>query len=724
MHDLFFSTRPARALPPVRPFLLVTLSALAAVALGCETAPAPAIDGGLDAPRPDAPFFRPDGSTPCTVDTECDDEVPCTNDVCNTLGFCESRTDASRCDDMIFCNGIEICHPYRGCIPGPRESCDDMDVCTIDRCNEPEKRCDHSPRDLDEDGDVDFFCPGGGDCDDRDATRSSLAREICMDTQDNNCDGAVDESMCGRAPYDQCTAMSASDVPPLDVSAGGTFVLSTVGAVNDYSITCPFSGGRDVVTTFTIPAGTGPRDLRAEAQGSTFTAVMALRSTCEDAATQVDCAYGFPGIIRRRSLPEGTYYLIIAGGTGATFSDITLTVALTAPTPTPTNESCAMPQDVPAGGGTISGSFVDVRDDLTAGCGFGGSLDLVYRFTVPSGGPRDVRISATAARSEALSFAVRSTCDMASTELQCAYGSPAAARLHELAPGDYFVIVEGPTSSEPDFSLNVEILPPTPRLAGDTCSNPIALTLGTPYSGSLSGMEHDLDTTCGYAYRDAVHQFTLTEPADVTVTVDGGSAYMAVSLRPTACTNSAGQLRCSNGFAPRTRLRGLAAGTYWVVVESQTTGAYSIEVDAVVPPVVSVAASGNDLCGTAWVVPETGGLFTGSTVGFLDDFHTSSATCAFTTATAPDVAFRLDLTTARRVVATTEGSSFDTVLYVHRDFCNRGGLELYCNDDGPGIGTRSIIERVLDPGTYYFVIDGYNMFYSGDYVFEVLVSAP
>jgi hypothetical protein len=550
--------------------------------------------------------------------------------------------------------------------------------------------------------------------------RSSLAREICMDMRDNDCDETTDEPECGRAPYDQCTPMSAADVPPLDVSAGGTFTISTIGAVNDYSISCGF-GQRDVVATFTIPAGTGPRDVRIEAQGSTFTAGISLRSTCTDASTELECRNGFPAVVRRRSLPEGTYYLILAGGSSATSSDIVLNVSLSAPTPPPSNDTCSAPIDVPAGGGSVMGSFVDARDDMMAGCSFGGQLDLVYRFSVPSDGPHDVRISATGTRSEALSFVVRSVCDMAATDVQCANGSPAAARLHELAPGDYYVIVEGPPSSEPDFSLSVEILPPTPRQPGDTCTDPIPLTIGTTYSGTLAAMEHDLDVSCGYFYREAVHEFTLTEAADVAITVDGGTNYMAVSVRPTACTASGSQLRCSNGTRPRTRLRGLPAGTYWVVVESANSGAYTVNVEATSPPATAVAASGNDLCPGAWPIPETGGLFTGTTVGFLDDMQPSMC---FTRAPGPDVVFRLDLTRARRVTASTDGSSFDTVLYIHRDVCHTVGLEIACSDDTSGVGLTSLIERTLDPGTYYFVIDGYGTGTAGNYVFEVLVSDP
>ena len=124
------------------------------------------------------------------------------------------------------------------------ETCNDDQVCTIDRCNEADKTCEHTPRDLDEDGDVDFFCAGGTDCDDRDPSRASSLPEICSDMIDNDCDDLVDEDGCGRPPYDVCS-------DPLDISAGGVFTLNTDGATPDYQLGCLGATLRaDAVATF------------------------------------------------------------------------------------------------------------------------------------------------------------------------------------------------------------------------------------------------------------------------------------------------------------------------------------------------------------------------------------------------------------------------------------------------------------------------------------------
>ena len=45
--------------------------------------------------------------------------------------------------------------------------------------------------------------------------------------------------------------------------------------------------------------------------------------------------------------------------------------------------------------------------------------------------------------------------------------------------------------------------------------------------GTLVGRQDDHETVCGFSYRDAVYRFTLAEPSDVNVTVDGEAIHDA-----------------------------------------------------------------------------------------------------------------------------------------------------------------------------------------------------
>lgn len=668
-------------------------------------------DAGPDAEMPDAGMADgsrvPDGARLCEVDTDCDDSVACTRDVCDPLGFCRNPVDIEMCSDGIFCNGVEQCDPLRGCVPGPPETCNDSDVCTLDSCDEESKTCRHAALDFDEDGEVDWHCPDesgdlGTDCDDRNPTIGAMLTEVCEDSIDNDCDGqidALDEGGCGTASNDTCD-------DPLDVSAGGTFLVLTTGARADYSTTCGSSSYRDVVLQLTL---TEPRDVTITADGTSGT-VVALRTDCADRATEIECESWFPGQVRARALAAGTYFVIVKDWS---VGEVWVDVDLDAPTAAPTNETCASPIDVSAGG-SFTGTTVDVVDDISTGCGFGSAPDVVYTFTTTA--PQNVYISLLSATGDTeMNFSVRTACADAATELRCQRGTVAYTTLHELPAGTYYIVAEGPSYREVDFTLEVRFNAPAPPPPGDSCTIPLALPLNTTTLGTLADKQDDHSLACsGSSYRDAIYEFTLTEPRDVTVTVDAGTTFVYTSIR-TACADSSAQLRCTSGSPSRSTLRNLPAGTYYLLVESYRGTGFNVTVDTTAPT-PATAVTGNESCATARMVPATGGLFTGSTVGMLNDYTFS--TCGVS-GSAADAVFRLDLTSTKRVVASTAGSGFDTVLHVHNMTC-ASGAEAYCDDDGVD-SLGSLIDQMLPAGTWYFIVDGWGG-YTGDYYFQVTVT--
>lgn len=682
--------------------LAYTRASIAAIAIVTAVAcdqPFQGNDGGPDA-RIDARVVY-DALIPCERDEDCDDGVSCTEDACTDSGYCRNSANPAACDDGIFCNGVERCVPSEGgCVPAAhRETCNDHEVCTIDRCDEETRSCLHLPRDLDGDGDVDFFCAGGGDCDDRDSTVSSLRSEVCGDFVDNDCDGQIDEASCGRPLYDLCSE-------PLDVSEGGFFALTTAGANPDYPSSCMGAGGLDLVAVFTL---TEPRSVDIEAEGDFLAVAVSLRTTCNDGGTEIGCHFGFPAKLQRRSLDPGTYFLHVASPIA---SDIALFVEFGDPLPPEPNDTCESPTDV-SHGGTFTGSTVDVGDETALACGVSGAGEVFYTFVTTE--ERDVVVTAQSRTGESMGWALRSDCADAASDLRCAYGAPATGRIHQLPPGRYFLVVEGPSWTAVEFTVQVQFLDPTPPAPGDTCDDPLEIPLNTPFTGTLVDKEDDDDVSCSFHYREAVHSFTLDDAADVTVTLDTGT-FGSMSIRP-VCEDGATQLRCVSGEPAQVRLLNVQAGTYFVLAEAWRAGGYTLRVDTA-PPTVPDDVSGNDDCTTAYELPPEGGYFRGTTVGLTDDF--SSPSCG--SRTSPDAVFRLTLPTTRRVVLSTEGSTFDTVLQVLTEPCAGGG-ELVCNDDGGGSST-SFIDRTFGAGTYFIVVDGFGMSESGEYFLQVTVSDP
>ncbi len=124
----------------------------------------------------------------CTRDTDCDDGIACTVDLCDVAtGNCSSDADDALCDNGRFCDGVEYCDPLRGCRSGLRPDCDDGVDCTIDDCDSVTDQCVSLP----DDG----FCDNGTFCDGEewcDAVRD------CQSGDPPDCDDGV------SCTVDQC----------------------------------------------------------------------------------------------------------------------------------------------------------------------------------------------------------------------------------------------------------------------------------------------------------------------------------------------------------------------------------------------------------------------------------------------------------------------------------------------------------------------------------------
>jgi hypothetical protein len=75
----------------------------------------------------------------------------------------------------------------------------------------------------------------------------------------------------------------------------------------------------------------------------------------------------------------------------------------------------------------------------------------------------------------------------------------------------------------------------------------------------------------------------------------------------------------------------------------------------------------------------------------------------------PEDVYELRIQHPKVVVATTNGSSADTVVYLRSAMCTDASMELACNDDAsPGNLASTVNASIVQPGTYYLVVDSKN----------------
>ena len=709
------------------PVLRLTLVSVVALSLigaagACSDAPSIIVLGPLpkrpvDLNADDAGVDIPDGSIACSSDSDCDDGVDCTRDICLSQGYCSSTTDYTRCSDDVFCNGVEVCDAFKGCIPGVVPTCDDMDPCTIDSCSDARKSCLHDPRDFDHDGEADLHCPGGTDCDDFDETRGSQRAEICGDAIDNDCDNQVDETTCGQPAHDTCN-------DALDISGGGTFEVSLLGAVADYSSSCYVdedgmtrAPGQDAVFTFEIAE---PSDIKLVARGIQLNgedeiATLTLQRQCGAMSTEVKCAKSFPADLRQRALPAGRYFVIASSSQAAS---VWLSLEVSAATPAPTNALCEDAIDV-SNGGRFEGDFVDVGDETMSVCGTKKQPDVYYKFTLDK--ESDVEISAVSDESGMLTIGVRDTCDDTSMVRGCRSAEPALTRLHQLPPGSYVIVLEGPSSRELSYALEVAFLDPTPMPPGDSCQLPIPLTIGTPVLVSIGDKQAEVRSSCESSGPDAVFSLHLDVPRDVLINADAENDTVFAALQKT-CGDVGTERACSRAAPLELRVHNVDPGDYFVIVDSPDAQSVTLQVTTF-EPTPTTPVTGNDTCATAFEIFGSGGTYTGDTRTLLPNY---SDACGVNVAS-NDAVFKLQLNDRRHVTARLD-SGFDAVLHritdqrTTADVC-MGVPSDKCNDPPPGT-TTAVLDDFLPSGVYYFIVDGFGGTNTGFYTFEIDITAP
>ncbi len=120
---------------------------------------------------------------------DCDDGVDCTVDSCDEESDgCTNLPSDTLCDDALYCNGIETCHPIDGCQPGSSVHCDDGVTCTIDSCDEDLDTCVYLPDDSACDNGV--FCDGIESCDplmDCVFGTDPCLGQVCNESEDSCC---------------------------------------------------------------------------------------------------------------------------------------------------------------------------------------------------------------------------------------------------------------------------------------------------------------------------------------------------------------------------------------------------------------------------------------------------------------------------------------------------------------------------------------------------------
>ncbi len=379
-------------------------------------------------------------------------------------------------------------------------------------------------------------------------------------------------------------------------------------------------------------------------------------------------------------------------------------------------------------GGTTVTIAIDVADagneydtSCASGSGANSGNDVVFAITLTE--PKGLVVTATntaTGTQDSVIGLVASPC-AAFNQVACAdttgATSPEVLTLDRVPAGTWYVVVDNYSmSSTPGtYDVQFELTAPVAGPANDTCAGAQELTFtsgAAMATGTTVGAFNDtagspLSCSARSATNPEVfYKFTLTQPQDVRVAISTpttSNLTAAIAVTSTCGVGgAASEQACTTGSNTNTTARGLAAGTYFIVVDGNSStvdpGEFSLEV-TLLPP---TARPANDTCAT----PAT--LTPGTSVTIDANAARSDYTFSCGPANGGDVVYQFTTTQAQKVTLTATGmNSADAVLALRGAPCDMESSEVACIDDTVAAPEVLVLPN-LPAGTYYVVLAAYS----------------
>jgi len=487
---------------------------------------------------------------------------------------------------------------------------------------------------------------------------------------------------------------------PIPLTAG-TVEGSTVHGEQSNSGSCERSDAREMVYELDVPQ----RERVTIDVDARFDSVLYLRKdVCTDDSAEVDCNDDAPGGGRDKShiehvLEPGKYYVFVDGynqEAGAFKMTVTLEDVVSL------DDACRRAPRL-AVGAPASGTTEGGVDDAHASCGGGAEgADAAWRFDLTS--RSRVRLLE---HSDAVSPVVhlRRACVHEESEVACSESGAAngdATITGVLEAGSYAAFADArDRDAGGPYTLDLDVAPPDGTGAdGDGCGDATPLAgAAASVSGDTFAARDDVAGSCGGAgAADVVYRLDVAKRSRLVATLEGEEApHLLMAWRH--CGERSSEIACG-----RVLDEVLPAGTYFVGVDGASPGALGrFTLDWSLQDLGAQAGA----CAAAPMLVE-GRPLSGTTAGAGDKFDVSCA-AGDAGASGPDRVFKLVVRRPSTVRVTVDSSTFDPVIALRKSCADLSGgtaaAELGCETDADA-SHRTSIERSVEPGTYWVVVDG------------------
>lgn len=512
--------------------------------------------------------------------------------------------------------------------------------------------------------------------------------------------GGPSPQPAGSAAHALSPPSGACDAP-LPIAAGTTRGATSRGESDNTGSCAANSDAREIVYALDVPER---QRVTIEVEARFDTVLYVRKDSCADPEAEVDC--NDDAVDNRHSriervLEPGRYFVFVDGYSDAGSFRITVSTS----TVVSLGDACRQLQRTPplAAGTPVSATTARRADDAHATCGDGApGADEAYRFDLAS--RSRVRIVEHSDEMAPVVH-VRRACADEQSEAACGDSGAAqgdAAITAVLDPGAYTVFADArERDSTGRYTMGVEVEPLSGTgSAGEGCGDAASLSpSGATIEGDTFGARDDVAPRCAAAGApDLVYRIDVAKRSRFEASLDReeGEHVLALSKR---CGERAAEVACGRSIDEV-----VPPGTYFVAVDGASPDAFGRF--ALTWSVRDVTAQ-TSACAAAPVLAE-GRVAPATTLGAGDKFTVSCAQSDVSPPAGPDRVFRIDLArrSAVRVVVT---ASFDAAVSLRKSCTDvsggAGAAEIACEGDSDA-SRRTIVEHVLEAGTYWIVVDG------------------
>ena len=500
---------------------------------------------------------------------------------------------------------------------------------------------------------------------------------------------------------------------PAALVPGQTYVGDTSDGRASEEGSCGNSNAKELVYRLDLAARQRVTvEIRAQYDGVLYM----RKGECADSDGEVECNDDAPGGGRRsridRVLEPGVYFVFV-DGYGEEEGAFRMTVRAD-PAGSASNACDGAPQL--ASFGAVQGVIGEASDMARASCGRDATgPDTVYRLDVPT--RSRVRVTERAVGFPPVVH-VRRACEDRTSELGCSAEGGAPGRVSwagVLDAGSYFVFADSAAEAAVgDYTLTTETTADVGQSAtGDTCGDAESIpAMSGVLQGDTFNARDDVATTCGgTGGADVVYRLDVLRKSRLVASLEGDEAKHVLSLQR-SCGAPSTELACGTSLDTE-----LAPGAYWLIVDNampDTFGRFNLTYR--VQDLAQIEAA----CSAApRILP--GQAVKGSTAGAGNRFETSCATTPNALGF-PDKVYAFTLAKRTFVTASLTPTSVPAVLSIRRT-CGRQASEIGCSLGHPA-GSDARLRELLEPGTYYAIVEGLEPSVGGDYSLQIDYRAP